>query len=118
MRKLIFVFALLGFMATTRATVLTANTVITENVIFQDEEAPAQSSSFTQELKKRFIEGGPGFMGIVLICLILGLAISIERIIFLNLATTNTKKLTDGVHSKCFMRTREVCVSPHGTNIP
>ena len=36
-------------------------------------------------------------MGIVLICLILGLAISIERIIFLNLATTNTKKLTDGV---------------------
>ena len=36
-------------------------------------------------------------MGIVLICLILGLAIAIERIIFLNLATTNTKKLTDGV---------------------
>ena len=36
-------------------------------------------------------------MGIVLICLILGLAIAIERIIFLNLATTNTKKLTEGV---------------------
>ena len=92
MRKLIFVFALLGFMATTRATVLTTNTTIIENATFQDEEAPAQSASFTQELKKRFIEGGPGFMGIVLICLILGLAISIERIIFLNLATTNTKK--------------------------
>jgi hypothetical protein len=39
--------------------------------------------SFTQELKVRFIEGGPGFMGIVLLCLILGLAISIERIIYL-----------------------------------
>jgi len=25
-----------------------------------DEEAPAESASFTQELKKRFIEGGPG----------------------------------------------------------
>ena len=36
-------------------------------------------------------------MGIVLICLILGLAIAIERIIFLNLASTNTKKLTEGV---------------------
>jgi biopolymer transport protein ExbB len=36
-------------------------------------------------------------MGIVLICLILGLAIAIERIIFLNLATTNTKKLTQDV---------------------
>ena len=64
------------------------------------EEAPAEAPaevSFTQELKKRFIEGGPGFMGIVLICLILGLAIAIERIIYLNLATTNTQKLTSGV---------------------
>ena len=62
-----------------------------------EEEAPPVEASFTQELKKRFIEGGPGFMGIVLICLILGLAIAIERIIYLNLATTNTKKLTAGV---------------------
>ena len=62
----------------------------------EEEAAPAEAS-FTQELKKRFIEGGPGFMGIVLICLILGLAIAIERIIYLNLATTNTQKLTVGV---------------------
>ena len=68
-------------------------------IVQEDEQAdaPAESASFTQELKKRFIEGGPGFMGIVLICLILGLAIAIERIIFLNLASTNTKKLTEGV---------------------
>ena len=59
-----------------------------------EEVAPA---GFTQELKKRFIEGGPGFMGIVLLCLILGLAIAIERIIFLNLSTTNTAKLTSSV---------------------
>ena len=59
-----------------------------------EEAAPA---GFTQELKKRFIEGGPGFMGIVLLCLILGLAIAIERIIFLNLSTTNTAKLTASV---------------------
>ena len=62
-----------------------------------EEEAAPADASFTQELKKRFIEGGPGFMGIVLICLILGLAIAIERIIYLNLATTNTQKLTVGV---------------------
>ena len=81
-----------------------ANTINLDNLsissIVQEEEqadAPAESASFTQELKKRFIEGGPGFMGIVLICLILGLAIAIERIIFLNLASTNTKKLTEGV---------------------
>jgi len=63
------------------------------------EEVAAEPASFTQELKKRFIEGGPGFMGIVLICLILGLAIAIERIIFLNLSTTNTSKLTSGVEA-------------------
>ena len=39
--------------------------------------AEAPSVGFTQELKNRFIEGGPGFMGIVLACLILGLAIAI-----------------------------------------
>jgi biopolymer transport protein ExbB len=64
-----------------------------------EEEAAPADASFTQELKKRFIEGGPGFMGIVLICLILGLAIAIERIIYLNLATTNTQKLTAGVEA-------------------
>ena len=45
------------------------------------------------------IEGGPGFMGIVLACLILGLAIAIERIIYLNFATTNTEKLVEDIES-------------------
>jgi len=52
----------------------------------------AQSTGF-QALKEKFIEGGWGFMGIVLICLILGLAFCIERIITLNLASTNTDRL-------------------------
>ena len=71
----------------------TADNVAVSTIVQEDDEASGESVSFTQELKTRFIEGGPGFMGIVLICLILGLAIAIERIIFLNLATTNTKKL-------------------------
>jgi len=56
-----------------------------------------KSETFHQELKKRFIEGDPQFMGIVLVALILGLAIAIERIIYLNMATTNTKKLIASV---------------------
>jgi biopolymer transport protein ExbB len=60
-------------------------------------EEEVESANFHQELKKRFIEGGPGFMGIVLLCLILGLAIAIERIIYLNLATSNSDKLTSDV---------------------
>lgn len=71
--------------------------VMEEPEVLEEEAAAPEEASFTQELKKRFIEGGPGFMGIVLICLILGLAIAIERIIYLNLASTNSQKLTAGV---------------------
>ena len=46
-----------------------------------------------QVLKEKFIEGDWRFMSLVLVCLILGLAFCIERIITLNIATTNTDKL-------------------------
>lgn len=46
-----------------------------------------------QNLKEKFIEGDWKFMSTVLVCLILGLAFCIERIITLNIATTNTDKL-------------------------
>ncbi len=46
-----------------------------------------------KEIKRLFIEGGAGFMSTILLCLIFGLAIAIERIIYLNLATTNTERL-------------------------
>jgi len=55
--------------------------------------AAAEEQSFHQVLKEKFIEGGVPFMWPILICMILGLAVSIERVITLNLATTNTKKL-------------------------
>lgn len=59
-----------------------------------DETASAgETQSFHQVVKQEFIDGGPGFMTPILICLILGLAFAIERMITLNLATTNTKKL-------------------------
>jgi biopolymer transport protein ExbB len=44
-------------------------------------------------LKTKFIEGGAGFMGAVLLTLIFGLALVFERVIYLSLATTNTEKL-------------------------
>jgi biopolymer transport protein ExbB len=74
--------------------------------------------SNTAGLKNRFIEGGPGFMGIVLLCLILRLAIAIERIIFLNLSTTNSKKLIDEVEgalaSGGLDAAKEVCRNTKG----
>lgn len=53
--------------------------------------------SFHQIIKEKFIEGDWRYMTLVLACLILGLAVAIERIITLNLATTNTRKLLTSV---------------------
>jgi biopolymer transport protein ExbB len=95
-------------------------TSTTNSAITQDDLAPEaeESLGFHQELKKRFIEGGPAFMGIVLLCLILGLAIAIERIIYLNLSTTNTKKLAqeveDALQSGGVEAAKEVCRNTKG----
>jgi biopolymer transport protein ExbB len=122
MKRLFSILAIAGIMAfgTVNANAYTTTTATTVATATQDEEAaaPAEELGFHQELKKRFIEGGPGFMGIVLLCLILGLAIAIERIIFLNLSTTNTKKLTqsveDALSSGGVEAAKEVCRNTKG----
>ncbi|MBK9256812.1 MAG: MotA/TolQ/ExbB proton channel family protein [Saprospiraceae bacterium] len=62
----------------------------------QDAAAP---SGF-QVLKEKFIEGGWQFMAVVLICLILGLAFSIERIVTLNIASANTDVLLGKIEER------------------
>ena len=64
-----------------------------------EEEVVEVSKPFNQVLKDKFIEGGPGWMTPILIVLILGLALVIERTIYLNLATTNTKKLLEDLEA-------------------
>ncbi|MBB79220.1 MAG: flagellar motor protein MotA [Crocinitomicaceae bacterium] len=54
---------------------------------------------FVQTLKQKYIEGDPFWMTPVLICLIIGLALSIERIVYLNLSTINTRKFLDDVET-------------------
>ena len=66
-----------------------AEEVVTTAAIEEVEEEP----TFHEVLKKQYIDGGWGFMTLVLVCLILGLALCIERIIYLTLSTSNTKKL-------------------------
>ncbi len=121
MKRLFSILAITCLMAigtvNANATTLTTATATITTTLAQD-DAPAEELGFHQELKKRFIEGGPGFMGIVLLCLILGLAIAIERIIFLNLSTTNTKKLTqnveDALNSGGIEAAKEVCRNTKG----
>ncbi|WP_421871943.1 MotA/TolQ/ExbB proton channel family protein [Marinoscillum sp.] len=85
---------------------------ITEPI--EDEAEP----SFHQIVKEQFIDGDARFMGIVLLCLIFGLAVAIERIIHLNLATTNVKKLLSNVESALSSggveAAKEVCRNTRG----
>lgn len=103
---------------TTNTHILSETPVVT--FVQEDDVAPAsdESKGFHQELKERFVEGGPGFMGIILLCLILGLAISIERIIYLNLSTTNTDKLAkrvqEALNSGGIEAAKEVCRNTPG----
>jgi biopolymer transport protein ExbB len=68
----------------------------TEMVEASDEEVQL---SFVQVLKQKYIEGDPFWMTPVLICLIIGLALAIERVVYLNLSTINTTKFLNEVES-------------------
>ena len=81
-------------------------------------ELVPEDPDISQTIKKYFIDGGPMFMSFVLIALILGLALCIERIIYLNLATTNTKKLLEEIESALASggveEAKEVCRNTRG----
>jgi biopolymer transport protein ExbB len=74
--------------------------------------------SIHKQIKTKFIEGGPEFMGIVLLVLILGLALAIERIIYLNLASTNAEKLLNSIEEAMKQggveAAKEVCRNTRG----
>ncbi|WP_068471701.1 MotA/TolQ/ExbB proton channel family protein [Saccharicrinis aurantiacus] len=71
-----------------------------------------------KQIKAKFIEGGAGFMSFVVLALIFGLALCIERIIYLNLASTNTKKLLqnieDALNEGGVEAAKEVCRNTRG----
>ncbi|MCC8088919.1 MAG: MotA/TolQ/ExbB proton channel family protein [Rikenellaceae bacterium] len=83
-----------------------------------DPEVDVEGEPFHQVLKKQFMDGGVGWMSPLLLSLVLGLAIVIERTIYLNLATTNTKKLLDSVEEALntggIEAAKEVCRNTRG----
>jgi len=114
MKKSFSILAMSGLFVLSTNTVNAMTTVAT---MLQD--APAEvEKGFTQVLKEQFIQGGASFMGIVLLCLILGLAVAIERIIYLNMASTNTTKLKlqveDALASGGVEAAKEVCRNTKG----
>lgn len=113
--------------ATDTTEMMAGDTTVVDTAAMDTETTPApggegedgeKSETFHQILKEQFIQGGPGFMGIVLVTLILGLALSIERIIYLNLSTTNTQKLLNKVETALETggvdAAKEVCKNTRG----
>lgn len=56
-------------------------------------EFVTEDTGVFQQLKTKFIEGNPYFMSVISLVFVLGLAFSIERIIYLHLSDVNAKKL-------------------------
>ncbi len=75
-------------------------------------------SGFHQELKQKFIEGDAGFMSLVALALVIGLAFCIERIIYLSLSEINAKKLMADIEEKVkahdFEGAKELCRNTRG----
>ena len=71
-----------------------------------------------QALKTKFIEGGAGFMSLIIICLIIGMALAIERILYLAFSKTNTTKLLENVEAALakggFEEAKKVCRETRG----
>lgn len=83
-----------------------------------NQEGTQEKTPLYQQIKQKFIEGGAGFMGFILLTFIFGLALAIERIIYLNLATTNTNKLLDSIEESLesggIEAAKEVCRNTRG----
>ena len=82
---------------TTVVDTLAADTAAVEEAAAPEEAAPAvaeESEGIHKALKTKFIEGDAGFMSLVAVALVLGLAFCIERVIYLSLAQINTRKFT------------------------
>lgn len=93
---------------------------VTETVeqVVEEEPVVEEQVGMHKVLKQKFIEGGAGFMASVALCLIFGLALCIERIIYLSLSSTNTKvllkKIEEALNKGGVEAALEVCRNTRG----
>ena len=101
----------------------TQQTAVQETAKDTTEEADASAdmpdeANLHYQIKQKFIEGGAGFMATILLALIFGLALAIERILYLNLASINTKKFVgkveEALNSDGLEGAKELCKNTKG----
>ena len=75
-----------------------------EDMIGQDDMSELQmmagGGGLHEQLKTKFVEGSAGFMSLVALALVIGLALCIERIIYLTLSEINAKKLLRDIEQR------------------
>ena len=81
-------------------------------------ETEIAGESMHHILMQKFLEGGWGWMLPILLCLVIGLAVAIERILYLALSTINSKKLVNKVEEALkqggIEAVKEVCRNTRG----
>ena len=81
-------------------------------------EAEAEGGGLHQQLKRKFMEGSAGFMSLVALALVLGLAFCIERIVYLTLSEVNTGRLMRDIDTRLeqgdVAGARELCRNTRG----
>lgn len=131
MKKVFMFLAVMGMMAFSAqyasAQDQTAEGTTTEEVAAAPASAPQTLADLVasqeevplhQQIKTYFIDGGAGFMAAIVLCLILGLAVCVERILYLSLSKTNTKKLLANIEKALneggVEAAKEVCRNTRG----
>jgi biopolymer transport protein ExbB len=133
MKKVISSFAIAAVMTFGFANVSSADSTNVETTPAQTEVTDAAKEGgtdskatadeepqldFVQTMKQKFIEGDPLWMTPVLICMIVGMALAIERVVYLNLATINTNKFLAQVEAALksggVEAAKEVCRNTRG----
>ncbi|MBQ3700483.1 MAG: MotA/TolQ/ExbB proton channel family protein [Prevotella sp.] len=77
-----------------------AMAAISEELSGTDNEAAEEGGGLHKQLKRKFMEGSAGFMSLVALALVLGLAFCIERLIYLTLSEVNARRLMKGIDAK------------------
>lgn len=96
---------------------------VADEAVAEAETAVAAETEIAGEsmhhiLMQKFLEGGWGWMLPVLLCLVIGLAVAIERILFLSLSTINSKKfiaaLEEALRNGGIEAAKDVCRNTRG----
>ena len=122
MKKFFMFLAVAGVMAFSASIAASAqsNSAAATEAAAQGADLLAGNSEIplNQALKTKFIEGGAGFMSLIIICLVIGLALAIERILYLSFSKTNTKALLEKIEKALadggIDAARKVCKNTRG----